>query len=112
MPSRLDIRILASKSSLRLTFGRFCVSGNERRKVRELIGIAGLRFHSLRLPCDSQAVEISFDPLKRTQTLVERGLDFADAAEVLQGTQSTFPIAARTTAKTGSQALGCRKVVW
>ena len=31
-------------------------------------------------------VGISFDPAKRARTLAERGLDFADAAEVLVGT--------------------------
>ena len=29
---------------------------------------------------------ISFDPAKRARTLAERGLDFADAAEVFAGT--------------------------
>ncbi len=29
---------------------------------------------------------ISFDPAKRAQTLADRGLDFADAAEVFSGT--------------------------
>ncbi len=31
-------------------------------------------------------MEISFDPAKRARTLAERGLDFADAAEVFAGT--------------------------
>ena len=30
-------------------------------------------------------VEITFDPAKRARTLAERGLDFADAAEVFAG---------------------------
>ena len=30
-------------------------------------------------------MEISFDPVKRAQTLAERALDFADAAEVFAG---------------------------
>jgi uncharacterized DUF497 family protein len=31
-------------------------------------------------------MSISFDPAKRARTLAERGLDFADAAEVFAGT--------------------------
>jgi uncharacterized protein len=30
-------------------------------------------------------VKISFDPAKRERTLAERGLDFADAAQVFEG---------------------------
>lgn len=30
-------------------------------------------------------MQISYDPLKRAQTLSERGLDFADAAEIFTG---------------------------
>jgi uncharacterized DUF497 family protein len=30
-------------------------------------------------------VDISFDPVKRSKTLAERGLDFADAGEVFAG---------------------------
>ena len=60
-------------------------------RLVSLSGIAGLQFHSLRFLCDNQAVEISFDPLKRTQTLVERGLDFADAAEVFAGNSIDIP---------------------
>ncbi|MGZ8285421.1 MAG: BrnT family toxin [Allosphingosinicella sp.] len=33
---------------------------------------------------------ISYDPVKREQTLVERGLDFADAEQVLAGPQYEF----------------------
>ena len=31
-------------------------------------------------------MSISFDPAKRARTLAERGLDFADAAEIFAGT--------------------------
>lgn len=36
-------------------------------------------------------VEIELDPEKRTRTLVERGLDFARAAEVFAGQHFTAP---------------------
>jgi uncharacterized protein len=36
-------------------------------------------------------VKISFDPVKRVETLRTRGLDFADAAEVFDGPAFTFP---------------------
>jgi hypothetical protein len=36
-------------------------------------------------------MKISFDPAKRAVTLVERGLDFADAAEVFLGDTLDFP---------------------
>jgi uncharacterized DUF497 family protein len=35
-------------------------------------------------------VAITFDPAKRDRTLAERGLDFADAAEVLDGVKYQF----------------------
>lgn len=35
-------------------------------------------------------MEISFDPAKRAATLIERGLDFADAAEVFAGPNVTI----------------------
>jgi uncharacterized DUF497 family protein len=35
-------------------------------------------------------VEISFDPAKRDKTLKERGLDFADAAQVFAGPMLTL----------------------
>lgn len=35
-------------------------------------------------------MEISFDPAKRVATLIERGLDFADAAEVFAGPSVTI----------------------
>jgi hypothetical protein len=34
-------------------------------------------------------VEISFDPVKRDETLSERGLDFADAGKVFDGRTKT-----------------------
>ena len=34
---------------------------------------------------------IEFDPQKRFQTLLERGLDFARAGEIFSGTIHTFP---------------------
>jgi uncharacterized DUF497 family protein len=34
-------------------------------------------------------VRITFDPAKRAKTLAERGLDFADAAEVFTGLHAT-----------------------
>lgn len=34
-------------------------------------------------------MKVSFDPAKRARTLAERGLDFADAAEVLDGPTAT-----------------------
>jgi uncharacterized DUF497 family protein len=34
-------------------------------------------------------VEITFDPIKRAKTLQERGLDFAEAAEVFSGLTAT-----------------------
>jgi uncharacterized protein len=37
------------------------------------------------------AVEITFDPVKRALTMVERGLDFADAAEVFAGDYAQKP---------------------
>jgi uncharacterized DUF497 family protein len=36
-------------------------------------------------------MEIEFDPAKRRKTLEERGLDFAEAAEILNGPQYTRP---------------------
>ena len=36
-------------------------------------------------------MKITFDPAKRTATLVERGLDFEDASEVFQGDTLDFP---------------------
>jgi hypothetical protein len=36
-------------------------------------------------------MRITFDPAKRAVTLAERGLDFADAAEVFQGDTLDFP---------------------
>jgi hypothetical protein len=35
-------------------------------------------------------VAITFDPAKRERTLAERGLDFADAAEALDGPKFQF----------------------
>jgi uncharacterized DUF497 family protein len=35
-------------------------------------------------------MEISFDPVKRAETLRERGLDFADAARLFEGPEVTF----------------------
>ncbi|PKP96890.1 MAG: hypothetical protein CVT74_15720 [Alphaproteobacteria bacterium HGW-Alphaproteobacteria-13] len=35
-------------------------------------------------------MEITFDPVKRDATLAERGLDFADAAEVFSGQTFRF----------------------
>ena len=40
-------------------------------------------------------MEISFDPAKRAATLIERGLDFADAAEVFAGPNVTIEDARR-----------------
>ena len=34
-------------------------------------------------------MNIEYDPIKRSKTLVERGLDFADAADVFQGVHFT-----------------------
>ena len=36
-------------------------------------------------------MRISFDPVKRAETLRRRGIDFADAAEVFDGPIFTFP---------------------
>jgi uncharacterized DUF497 family protein len=36
-------------------------------------------------------VRITFDPAKRAKTLAERGLDFADAAQVFAGLHATLP---------------------
>jgi uncharacterized protein len=36
-------------------------------------------------------MRISFDPVKRAETLHTRGIDFADAAEVFDGPTFTFP---------------------
>jgi len=36
-------------------------------------------------------VRITFDPAKRTKTLAERGLDFADAATVFAGPHTVLP---------------------
>lgn len=36
-------------------------------------------------------MDISFDPAKRARTLAERGLDFADVAEVFSGPSITGP---------------------
>lgn len=36
-------------------------------------------------------MKISFDPVKRTKTLADRGLDFADAGEVFAGRTLDFP---------------------
>ena len=35
-------------------------------------------------------MEVEFDPLKREATLANRGIDFADAARVLDGPDFTF----------------------
>lgn len=35
-------------------------------------------------------MKISFDPAKRDATLAERGIDFADAARVMNGTEVTL----------------------
>lgn len=35
-------------------------------------------------------MKISFDPAKRDRTLAERGLDFADAAQILEGPNFTI----------------------
>jgi uncharacterized protein len=36
-------------------------------------------------------MKITFDPVKRAATLAERGLDFADAAQVFRGDTLDFP---------------------
>jgi uncharacterized DUF497 family protein len=36
-------------------------------------------------------VDISYDPAKRLATLLERGLDFADAARVFAGDTASLP---------------------
>ncbi len=36
-------------------------------------------------------MRIEYDPAKRDATLVERGLDFADAMQVFSGAEFTFP---------------------
>ena len=35
-------------------------------------------------------MRITFDPAKRTKTLAERGLDFADAAQIFTGLHATL----------------------
>ena len=47
-------------------------------------------------------MEVTFDPEKRDATLADRGLDFADAIEVFEGSQSTCRTCAGTTAKNAS----------
>jgi uncharacterized DUF497 family protein len=39
----------------------------------------------------NKAVKITFDPAKRDRTLAERGLDFADAAQVFAGRYTVLP---------------------
>jgi hypothetical protein len=41
-------------------------------------------------------MRISFDPAKRDRTLSERGLDFADAAEIFAGRHATIDDQRRT----------------
>ena len=36
-------------------------------------------------------MRITFDPAKRDATVAERGLDFADAVEVFEGTTFSYP---------------------
>ncbi|MGH8190748.1 MAG: BrnT family toxin [Rhodanobacteraceae bacterium] len=51
-------------------------------------------------------MEIEFDPLKRAQTLQERGLDFADAGELFDGPIATRPDTRRDYGEPRFQTLG------
>jgi len=51
-------------------------------------------------------MEISFDPAKRVATLIERGLDFADAAEVFAGPSVTIEDIRHSTAKPAGSRWG------
>jgi uncharacterized protein len=62
-------------------------------------------------------VAITFDPAKREQTLAKRGLDFADAAKVLDGVKFQFVDARRDYGEERITTIGLLKgrmvvVVW
>jgi uncharacterized DUF497 family protein len=57
-------------------------------------------------------MKITFDPEKRDRTLEERGLDFADAAEVFGGITSTASTTARIMASHGSSRPDICGVGW
>jgi uncharacterized DUF497 family protein len=57
-------------------------------------------------------VRITFDPDKRQRTLKERGLDFADAAIVFEGTTIEVDDTRRATVSVGSSASGFWPGAW
>jgi hypothetical protein len=57
-------------------------------------------------------MRITSDPVKREQTLTERGLDFEDAALVFEGVTVESKIGARITMNAGSSAMACSRADW
>ena len=57
-------------------------------------------------------MRVTFDPVKRAKTFAERGLDFADAAIVFEGTTVEFEDMRKDYGEPASSVTACLRAAW